>query len=218
MLLSDIINLFILNSNVNLPKPNDHITRLIQIHFKSSINQTKNKTIVEYDNFGGYLQISQKQIKKISNYLTSKNYTQQTKSVKCYVYNNKKMYVHDINNTTINYKEEEIYDFQYGDDYLMIILDEKEIKSSQFPIVNNYHNITNYIEKYYILNNEISVIFKEYDPVNTHMCIQIRVFDEIKASLTRLLDVHKFKQINNLLDMVSQTDIKCKALTTLNRK
>jgi len=196
MLLADILSLFIDNSN-DLIKPDPNISRLVQIYFKTNDLNTPN-----YVNYGGNLSITQKQIKKVCNYLSNKNYVQYIKQVKCYTYNNKKLYIHNSNADRCIYKEEINKDFQYGEDYLMVILDEHNLKSTHFPMVHNYYDISTYTEKYYTINNEITVIFKEYDINNIHMCIQFNITDNMKSHLSRLQNTFKFKQINGLLDMI----------------
>lgn len=216
MLLSDILYLFS-TENITLNKPVHDVPRLAQIYFKN------NNVDIDFNSYGGDLWLSQKQIKKACNYLSSKNYVQQVRKVKCYVYNNKKLYVYNSNSNTIVAKEEIVLDFHVGDNYLMTVLDEYNLKTTKFPIVNNYHSISSYTEKYYIINNEISIIFKDFEKTedkdrNIQMYIQIRITDTSNTFLTRLKDTYRFKQINNLLNALSTPEPKNRDKPALNHK
>jgi len=215
MLISDILNLF-LTENENIKKPIHDVSRFAQIYFKNSNLDN------DFNNFAGDLWLSQKQIKKVCNYLSSKNYVQQIRKVKCYVYGNKKLYVYNSNSNTITVKEEIVLDFHAGDNYLMTVLDEYNLKTTQFPIVNNYHSISSYDEKYYVINNEVTIIFKDFEKnttdKNIQMYVQIRITDDSNTFLTRLQETYRFKQINNLLNALVIPEPKSKDTQASNHK
>jgi len=212
MLLTEIITLYTNDQIITLPDldSNTDISRFVRIYYKNNDSN--------YENLGGHLQVPRKQIKNIYKNLSQKNYMCRQKNITCYCYDNKKLYVENNNRNSTSYKEEIIYDFQYADNYLMIVLDEKKIKSTQFPIVNNYHEITNYLERTYIINNDISVIFKEFDVSNIHLLIQIRITDKIIDHLERSVNNYNFKQINNLLNEVLRTGTNNKVQQEPDRK
>jgi hypothetical protein len=201
------------NCRLDLSKPDGSLTRSIQIH-----SLIKDKNISDFDNFGGNVMTSQSNVKRVSNYLSNKGYQETSKIVKCYTYNNKKMYIVNNNSSLTKIKQTVIHDFQYADNYLLIVQDEKDVPATQFPIVNNYHSITNYTERSYNITPEITVIFKEYDTKNTSLTIQFKISDELKNHLNHLLKNPKLKQINNLLGEVSPSDTSNKAQIKSNHK
>ena len=200
MQLVDIINLFLDNSNLDFEKPsNSEIMRLVQIYSKTNGDVGTN--------LGGHIQTTPTNAKKVANFLSNKGYNTVSKNVKCYTYNNKKMYTYNNNPSLTKIKETTIYDFQYGDNYLLLVQDDKTVPETQFPLVNNYHSITSYVERTYDISSDITIILQEFDLKNHNLIIQIRITDGLKSSLQRLLSSNKLKQINNLLGEVSQTDI-----------
>jgi hypothetical protein len=151
-----------------------------------------------FDSNGGNIRISKATFMKVNKHLTNKKYPLLTDKVRCYTFNNIKLYVDSRGaKRSIKY-------YPLGSKFypscLVVVEGENVVNPDTFPVVDKYYDIEDYDEYKYCINNEISIMLRKKIGSEEYS-MRVHVNSVCSNLISRLEKDGRFKYINDVLEI-----------------